>query len=99
MAEAANQSGKVSRFGLALVVAVALFWWAIAYMSPGPLHADEAVQWSLAKELSEGKAYSTNQDKFHGPTLATALLISAKVTGTAPTVSYTHLTLPTIYSV
>ena len=84
MAEAANQSGKVSRFGLALVVAVALFWWAIAYMSPGPLHADEAVQWSLAKELSEGTPYSTHQDKFHGPTLATALLISAKVTGTAP---------------
>jgi hypothetical protein len=48
------------------------------------LHADEAVQWSLAKELSEGTAYSTNQDKFHGPTLATALLISAKVSGTSP---------------
>jgi hypothetical protein len=84
MAEAANQSGKVSRFGLALVVAVALFWWAIAYMSPGPLHADEAVQWSLAKELSEGTPYSAHQDKFHGPTLATALLIAAKLTGTAP---------------
>jgi hypothetical protein len=38
----------------------------------------------LAKELSEGTPYSTHQDKFHGPTLATALLISAKVTGTAP---------------
>jgi hypothetical protein len=50
----------------------------------GYLHADEAVQWSLAKELSEGTPYSTHQDKFHGPTLATALLISAKATGTAP---------------
>jgi hypothetical protein len=38
----------------------------------------------LAKELSEGTPYSTHQDKFHGPTLATALLISAKVTGTSP---------------
>ena len=84
MAETANQSGTVSRLGLALVVLVALFWSAIAYMSPGLLHADEAVQWSLAKELSEGTPYSTHQDKFHGPTLATALLITAKLTGTAP---------------
>lgn len=85
MMDAANQSGTVSRFGLAIVVTVALFWSAIAFIPSGPLHADEAVQWSLAKELSEGTPYSTHQDKFHGPTLATALLISAKVTGTAPT--------------
>ena len=84
MADATNQSHAVSRFGLALVVAVALFWSAITFVPPGPLHADEAVQWSLAKELSEGTPYSTHQDRFHGPTLATALLISAKVTGTSP---------------
>jgi len=84
MAEATNQSGAVSRFGLALVVTIALFWSAITFVPPGSLHADEAVQWSLAKELSEGTPYSTHQDKFHGPTLATALLISAKLTGTAP---------------
>ena len=84
MVDATNQSGTVSRFGLALVVTIALFWSAITFVPPGSLHADEAVQWSLAKELSEGKPYSANQDKFHGPTLATALLISAKVTGTAP---------------
>ena len=84
MADAANQSGTVSRFGLAIFVIVALFWSAITFVPPGLLHADEAVQWSLAKELSEGTPYSTHQDKFHGPTLATALLISAKVTGTAP---------------
>jgi hypothetical protein len=84
MADAANQSGTVSRFGLAIFVTVALFWSAITFVPPGLLHADEAVQWSLAKELSEGTPYSTHQDKFHGPTLATALLISAKVTGTAP---------------
>lgn len=84
MAEATSQSGTVSRFGLALVVTIALFWSAIAFVPPGLLHADEAVQWSLAKELSEGTPYSTHQDKFHGPTLATALLISAKATGTAP---------------
>ena len=84
MMDATNQSGTVSRFGLAIVVTVALFWSAITFIPPGPLHADEAVQWSLAKELSEGTPYSTHQDKFHGPTLATALLISAKLTGTAP---------------
>jgi len=84
MSDAANQSGAVSRFGLAIVVTVALFWSAVAFVPPGPLHADEAVQWSLAKELSEGTPYSTHQDKFHGPTLATAMLISAKLTGTAP---------------
>jgi hypothetical protein len=86
MVEATNQSGKVSWFGLVLVVALAL--WFSSSMAKvwhfGYLHADEAVQWSLAKELSEGTPYSTHQDKFHGPTLATALLISAKVTGTAP---------------
>ena len=84
MAEATNQSGTVSRFGLAIVVTLALFWSAVTFMPPQRLHADEAVQWSLAKELSEGTPYSTHQDKFHGPTLATALLISAKLTGTAP---------------
>lgn len=86
MAEATNQSGTVSRVGLAIVVALAL--WFSSSMAKvwhfGYLHADEAVQWSLAKELSEGTPYSTHQDKFHGPTLATALLISAKATGTAP---------------
>jgi len=86
MAAAANQSGRVSWFGLVLVIALGL--WVSGSMANiwhwGYLHADEAVQWSLAKELSEGTPYSTHQDKFHGPTLATALLISAKVTGTAP---------------
>jgi hypothetical protein len=84
MADVTNQSGAVSRFGLALVVTVALFWSAITFIPPGLLHADEAVQWSLTKELSEGTPYSSHQDKFHGPTLATALLIMAKLTGTAP---------------
>ena len=84
MGDAANQSGKVSRIVLAAVVLAALFWSAISFLPPGPLHADESVQWSLAKELSEGTPYSSNQDKFHGPTLATVLLISAKLTGTAP---------------
>jgi hypothetical protein len=86
MVDATNQSGTVSRFGLVLVIALGL--WVSGSMANiwhwGYLHADEAVQWSLAKELSEGTPYSTHQDKFHGPTLATALLISAKVTGTAP---------------
>jgi hypothetical protein len=86
MADTTNQSGRVSWFGLVLVIALGL--WVSGSMANiwhwGYLHADEAVQWSLAKELSEGTPYSTHQDKFHGPTLATALLISAKVTGTAP---------------
>ncbi len=86
MADAANQSGKVSSFGLVLVIALGV--WVSGSIANiwhwGYLHADEAVQWSLAKELSEGTPYSTQQDKFHGPTLATALLISAKVTGTSP---------------
>lgn len=84
MAETANQSGTFSRLGLALVLLVALLWSANTFTPPGSLHADEAVQWSFAKELSEGTPYSTHQDKFHGPTLATALLITAKLTGTAP---------------
>lgn len=84
MADAANQSGTVPRIGLVVVVLAALLWSALSFVPPGPLHADEAVQWSLAKELSEGTPYSTHQDKFHGPTLATVLLISAKLTGTAP---------------
>lgn len=48
---------------------------------PRALHADEAVQWSLAKEMSEGVAYSTNEDRFHGPTLASSLLVASKLTG------------------
>ena len=50
---------------------------------PQPLHADEAVQWSLAKDLSEGVLYSSHDDRFHGPTLASSLLICSKATGTA----------------
>ena len=84
MADAVNHSGTVSRIGLVVVVLAALLWSALSFVPPGPLHADEAVQWSLAKELSEGTPYSAHQDKFHGPTLATVLLISAKLTSTAP---------------
>ena len=84
MADAANQSGGVSRIGLAVLALATLLWSAMSFVPPGPLHTDEAVQWSLAKELAEGTPYSSNQDKFHGPTLATVLLISAKLTGTAP---------------
>jgi len=83
MTDAANQSGKVSRFGLVVVIVCGLLWTTIGFRG-GPLHADEAVQWSLARELSAGTPYSAHQDKFHGPTLATALLVSAKLTGTAP---------------
>ncbi len=36
------------------------------------LHADEAVQWSFARDSAAGAAYSENQDKFHGPALALA---------------------------
>lgn len=84
MTDATNQTREVSRLGLIVVALAALFWSAVSFVPPGPMHADEAVQWSMAKELSEGTPYSTHQDKFHGPTLATVLLISAKLTGTAP---------------
>jgi hypothetical protein len=50
---------------------------------PQPLHADEAVQWSRAMEMSEGIPYSANEDRFHGPTLATSLVVASKLTGTA----------------
>ena len=54
-----------------------------ALTQPAPLHADEAVQWSLAKDLSEGVPYSSNDDRFHGPTLAASLVVASKLTGTA----------------
>lgn len=50
---------------------------------PQPLHADEAVQWSLAKEFSEGLPYSSHADRFHGPTLALSLTAASRLTGTA----------------
>ncbi len=53
-----------------------------AQWKPQPLHADEAVQWSLAKELSEGLPYSSNADRFHGPTLALSLNAASRITGT-----------------
>ena len=45
------------------------------------LHADEAVQWSLAKDASEGVPYSINQDKFHGPALAVATQVVLAMRG------------------
>ena len=53
MTDATNQTSEVSRLGLIVVALAALFWSAVSFVPPGPLHADEAVQWSLAKELSE----------------------------------------------
>jgi hypothetical protein len=50
---------------------------------PQPLHADEAVQWTRAMAMSEGVPYSTNEDRFHGPTLAMSLVVASKLTGTA----------------
>ena len=59
---------------------------------PQPLHADEAVQWSRAMEMSEGVPYSINEDRFHGPTLASSILVSSRLTGTAFTdMSETYL--------
>jgi hypothetical protein len=62
--------------GCALVV----FIWQ-SQVKVTPMHADEAVQWSLAKDLSEGTPYSANEDRFHGPTLAMATWLHAKVAG------------------
>ena len=47
------------------------------------LHADEAVQWSLARDLVEGAPYSANEDRFHGPTLAMATVATSRLTGVA----------------
>ncbi len=50
-----------------------------------PLHADEAVQWSLAEQLNRGNenAYSVHQDRFHGPTLGMVTCIRARLSGTS----------------
>jgi len=69
--------------GCALVV---LVWQSQVKVTP--MHADEAVQWSLAKDLSEGVPYSTNEDRFHGPTLAAVTWLRTKVSG----VSFKELT-------
>lgn len=47
---------------------------------PG-MHADEAVQWSLARDASLGIPYSDNQDRFHGPALAVATRMSLALQG------------------
>jgi len=68
-------------------VAAALLLIALDFASAGrravpqPLHADEAVQWSLAKEMSEGVAYSQNDDRFHGPALAVITNAWFRLTG------------------
>lgn len=77
---------KVLLIGLAAIGVLGwmyfILWGGIAMHSPvSPpgiqeseprLHADEAVQWSLAKDSVAGVPYSENQDKFHGPALAVA---------------------------
>lgn len=76
-------SGRLQYWGTALALMVL----AVAIYFTGPmragkvLHADEAVQWSLARDLNEGVPYSLNEDRFHGPTLALATLVAARVTG------------------
>lgn len=82
-AETPASSGRL-RVALVITVLAALFYASISFRPPGPLHADEAVQWSLAKELSEGTPYSTHQDKFHGPTLATVVLVAATIKDVLP---------------
>jgi len=81
-----KQPGRILRMGLLVVGVLlwVLFVNLVGEMEHSPirsvisriqaakpsLHADEAVQWSLAKESAAGAAYSDNQDKFHGPALA-----------------------------
>ena len=45
------------------------------------LHADEAVQWSLAKDSAAGIPYSDSLDKFHGPALAVVSKVVFAVRG------------------
>lgn len=51
---------------LGLVFGLALMAWMVAPDLQRPLHADEAVQWSL---LTTAEPHSTHQDRLHGPLL------------------------------
>ena len=51
---------------LGLVFGLTLTVWLVTPDLQRPLHADEAVQWSL---LTTSEPHSTNQDRFHGPLL------------------------------
>lgn len=51
---------------LGLVFGLTLTTWLVTPKLQRPLHADEAVQWSL---LSASEPHSTNQDRLHGPLL------------------------------
>lgn len=67
--------GKILLFLLGVVFLLVLevgFPERLDLMHPPRLHADEAVQWSLAKDAAGGVPYSVNEDKFHGPALAVA---------------------------
>ena len=58
------RAGFVSALGL--VFGLTLTAWLVTPDLQRPLHADEAVQWSL---LTTSEPHSTNQDRLHGPLL------------------------------
>lgn len=78
---------RTARPWFALLAAVCAGLLALAFahtMVTRPMHADEAVQWSLFRDLRDGLAYSGNQDRFHGPVLVALTNGLAMLTGLGP---------------
>ncbi|MGA0132788.1 MAG: hypothetical protein ACO3ND_00310 [Opitutales bacterium] len=72
------RAGWALFFGLLLLVVLAQAWRA----DGRALHADESVQWDLARRAAEGEAYGRSDDKFHGPALSVVVRAAAVLTGT-----------------
>lgn len=81
------EHGRVSTpwTGLLATACVGLLLAAFLHtMGSRPLHADEAVQWSLVRDLHDGQPYSVNHDRFHGPTLVFLTHVVSEVLHLSP---------------
>lgn len=65
--------------GLILLVVLAQAW----SRDGRALHADESVQWDLARRAAADEPYGLSDDKFHGPALSLAVRAASVLTGTS----------------
>ena len=71
-----------------LAILILAGWLRFGGLDERPMHTDEAVLGVKLEEFLESGTFVYDPVEYHGPTLAYSAAVS-----------YTHLTLPTIYSV
>ncbi len=93
---------QVVFFLLFLLVAAGALAFRLPTLGERPMHADEAVQAAIVRDLWQQGHYEYNPDEFHGPTMPYATLPSAwlgSATTFAETSEWTYRIVPVLFGV